>query len=136
MTMSGHVEDAAFPWSRPMTERLVPSLAVLSLWTQFGDEAKTVIASPAGLCAWRRWRGDNVSGGIALSVPGLKKIYLHCCYPEDYANNHPPAERVNSDLKDNHGGRHVRVKGQAKVYAHLMFGLLVVTVSNLHTMLS
>jgi hypothetical protein len=46
------------------------------------------------------------------------------------------AERVNSDLKDNHGGNHVRVKGAAKVFAHLMFGLLVVTVSNLHTMLS
>ncbi len=46
------------------------------------------------------------------------------------------AERVNSDLKDNHGGRHVRVKGPAKVFAHLMFGLLVMTVGNLHTMLS
>ena len=46
------------------------------------------------------------------------------------------AERVNSDLKDNHGGRHVRVKGPAKVFAHLMFGLLVVAVSNMHTMLS
>ena len=36
------------------------------------------------------------------------------------------AERVNSQLKDNHGGRQVRVRGHAKVYAHLMFGLLVI----------
>jgi hypothetical protein len=36
------------------------------------------------------------------------------------------AERVNSDLKDNHGGSHVRVKGASKVMTHLMFGLLAI----------
>jgi hypothetical protein len=35
-------------------------------------------------------------------------------------------ERTNSQLKDNHGGRHVRVRGPAKVYTHLMFGILVI----------
>lgn len=34
------------------------------------------------------------------------------------------AERVNSGLKDNHGGRTVRVRGAAKVMCHLMFGVL------------
>lgn len=37
------------------------------------------------------------------------------------------AERVNSDLKDNHGGRSVRVRGAAKVMTHLMFGVLVMS---------
>ena len=32
------------------------------------------------------------------------------------------AERVNAALKDNHGGRTVRVRGPAKVMCHLMFG--------------
>ena len=36
-------------------------------------------------------------------------------------------ERVNSDLKDNHGGRSVRVRGAAKVMTHLMFGVLVMS---------
>lgn len=36
-------------------------------------------------------------------------------------------ERVNSYLKDNYGGNHIRVKGASKVMAHLMFGLIVVT---------
>ena len=36
-------------------------------------------------------------------------------------------ERNNSDLKDNHGGRSVRVKGAAKVMTHLMFGILVMS---------
>jgi len=36
------------------------------------------------------------------------------------------AERFNSRLKDNCGGRFVRVRGHPKVHAHLMFGLLVI----------
>ena len=46
------------------------------------------------------------------------------------------AERVNSQLKDHHGGRHVRVRGHAKVYAHLMFGLLVITAEQMLRMLN
>ena len=37
------------------------------------------------------------------------------------------AERVNARLKDEFGGRMVRVKGAAKVMAHLMFGILALT---------
>ena len=37
------------------------------------------------------------------------------------------AERVNSGLKDNHGGRTLRVRGPAKVMCHLMFGVLSFT---------
>lgn len=37
------------------------------------------------------------------------------------------AERVNSRLKDSFGGRFVRVKGFAKVMAHLMFGVICLT---------
>lgn len=37
------------------------------------------------------------------------------------------AERVNSALKDNFGGKMVRVRGNTKVAAHLMFGLLSLT---------
>ena len=41
------------------------------------------------------------------------------------------AERVNGGLKDNHGGRAVRVRGPAKVMCHLMFGILSFTVLQL-----
>lgn len=41
------------------------------------------------------------------------------------------AERVNSHLHDEHGGRHVRVRGATKVAAHLAFGLLVISVEQL-----
>jgi hypothetical protein len=36
-------------------------------------------------------------------------------------------ERVNGGLKDNHGGRTVRVRGSATVMCHLMFGVLSFT---------
>jgi len=44
------------------------------------------------------------------------------------------AERVNSHLHDNHGGRHVRVRGAIKVAAHLSFGLLVIAAEQLLAM--
>lgn len=37
------------------------------------------------------------------------------------------AERTNGRLKDDFGGRHLRVKGHAKVMSHLMFGLLALS---------
>ena len=36
------------------------------------------------------------------------------------------AERFNARLKDEAGGKQVRVRGHRKVHAHLMFGLLVI----------
>ena len=40
-------------------------------------------------------------------------------------------ERVNGRLKDEFGGRNVRVKGDKKVMCHLMFGILALTVDQL-----
>ena len=34
-------------------------------------------------------------------------------------------------LKDEFGGRHVRVRGDAKVLCHLMFGIIALTVDQL-----
>jgi Transposase DDE domain len=44
-------------------------------------------------------------------------------------------ERVNSNLKDNWGGRFVRVRGAAKVACHLFFGLLALTADRLISIL-
>jgi hypothetical protein len=41
------------------------------------------------------------------------------------------AERAFSNLKDNHGGNFVRVRGAKKVMAHLMFGIIALTASQL-----
>jgi hypothetical protein len=46
-------------------------------------------------------------------------------------NERSSAERVNARLKDEFGGRMVRVRGHAKVMCHLMFGLLALTADQL-----
>jgi hypothetical protein len=38
------------------------------------------------------------------------------------------SERVNARLKDEFGANQIRVRGAAKVMAHLMFGVLALTV--------
>lgn len=44
-------------------------------------------------------------------------------------------ERSNSDLEDNYGGRHIRVKVHWKVFTPLMFGVIAITVKQLFNML-
>jgi len=51
-------------------------------------------------------------------------------------NQRSSAERVNANLKDNCGGKHVRVRGAPKVMCHLMLGILVVTVEQLMRLIS
>jgi hypothetical protein len=46
------------------------------------------------------------------------------------------AERVNARLKDDFGGRMVRVRGAAKVHAHLMCGVLVLFACVIHSWLT
>ena len=46
-------------------------------------------------------------------------------------NERSSAERVNANLKDNHGGRTVQVRGPEKVMCHLMFGVLVIAVAQI-----
>ena len=41
------------------------------------------------------------------------------------------AERTNARIKDDFGGRYVRVKGHSKVMCHLMFGVIALTVEQL-----
>jgi len=57
---------------------------------------------------------------------------IHFKLPEQVRYQERTAsERVNGRLKDEFGGSNVRVQGHAKVFAHLMFGILVVTVDQL-----
>jgi hypothetical protein len=52
--------------------------------------------------------------------------------PEDVRYNERTAsERVNGRLKDEFGGRHVRVRGATKVMCHCMFGVLALTADQL-----
>lgn len=58
--------------------------------------------------------------------------HLNIEYPEENRYKERTAvERVNGRLKDEFGGRLVRVRGNAKVMTHLMFGILALTADQL-----
>ena len=62
---------------------------------------------------------------------------LHFTVPEtERFRERTTAERVNARIKDEFGGRFVRVRGHAKVLAHLMFGLLALTADQLLRLLN
>ena len=51
-------------------------------------------------------------------------------------NERSAVERVNSHLHEEHGGRHVRVRGPTKVAAHLAFGLVVIAAEQMLKLLA
>ncbi len=64
----------------------------------------------------------NPRGGEKILMdPATKKRY----------GERSSAERINSYLKDNYGGSNVRVKGSAKVFTHLMFGLIAIAATQI-----
>jgi hypothetical protein len=63
-----------------------------------------------------------------------KKILMDPATKSRFAER-SSAERVNSYLKDNYGGRSIRVKGASKVMAHLMFGIVSITAMQLYRLL-
>src|SRR6202163_244710 len=68
----------------------------------------------------------NVPGGkkaIAADARGRRNAGYALAEDVRY-NERSAAERVNGGLKDDFGGRYVRVRGHAKVFCHLMFGVL------------
>ncbi|WP_256207515.1 transposase [Nitrosomonas marina] len=51
-------------------------------------------------------------------------------------NERITVEHVNAQLKDEFGGRMVRVRGHTKVMCHLMFGILALTANQLMTFIT
>lgn len=63
-----------------------------------------------------------------------EKLYMDPATKTRFAER-TSAERVNSNLKDNYGGRNIRVKGDLKVMAHLMFGIVSITAMQIFRLL-
>ncbi len=70
----------------------------------------------------------NVAGGkTAIAAEARAQRCVGFQLPQDVRyNERSSAERVNANLKDNCGGNTVRVRGAAKVYCHLMFGIVAI----------
>jgi hypothetical protein len=67
-----------------------------------------------------------------LEAEAKRRQFLgHKLAEEVRYNERTTAERANARIKDEFGGRNVRVRGNAKVMCHLMFGTLVLTIDQL-----
>jgi hypothetical protein len=74
----------------------------------------------------------NVKLKEELRAEAQRFEFLHLERPEDRRyKERTSAERVNGRLKDEFGGRMVRVRGHAKVMTHLMFGILALVADQL-----
>lgn len=75
-------------------------------------------------------RDTKLKADLTAETQRLK--FLHFERPEDRRyKERTSAERVNARLKDEFGGRMVRVRGYAKIMTHLMFGILALTADQL-----
>ena len=79
-------------------------------------DAETIAAFSRGLGHVPLIDSNPRSGGAKPRDPATARRY----------HERSAAERVNSMLKDNHGGRFVRVRGDAKVRLHLLFGVIAI----------
>ena len=69
---------------------------------------------------------------LELAAESKRQRLLNIELPEDVRyKERSTVERVNGRLKDEFGGRTVRVRGPVKVMAHLMFGILALTADQL-----
>jgi hypothetical protein len=70
----------------------------------------------------------NVELKQAIEAENKARKTIHHQSAEDIRyNERSTVERVNGRLKDEFGGRFVRVRGHAKVMCHLMFGILALS---------
>jgi len=63
-----------------------------------------------------------------IATERLARRTINMPDPDDLIyNERTAAERANAALKDDYGGRHLRVRGHLKVFCHLMFGVAAYT---------
>jgi Transposase DDE domain/Transposase domain (DUF772) len=75
-------------------------------------------------------RDKDLKAEMSAEAKARRKINFQTAEQVRYRER-TTAERANARLKDEFGGRCVRVRGHAKVMCHLMFGILALTVDQL-----
>lgn len=111
---SMHDSQAAIPLEHITNSRVTSLYSVMDAAYNSDLIEKTVIAAgKVPIIDPKKPRGDE-------------KIPLEPATKERY-NIRTTVERTNSTIKDDFGGRYVRVRGHEKVSAHLMFGVLAMT---------
>jgi hypothetical protein len=75
---------------------------------------------------------NDTDSKAAREAESKRRVLINMPDPDDALYNfRTMAERINARLKDEFGGRFLRVRGAVKARCHLMFGLLVLTVDQI-----
>ena len=133
------VADGDIPVSAVITSASVHDSQVAVLLTQMSSDRVTYLYDLADSA----YDAPQIKGYSRLlgHVPIIDpNMHRKAALPLDPAQavrfrERSSVERVNSNLKDNYGGRFVRVRGAAKVMAHLMFGIVALTATQLFRLL-
>lgn len=68
----------------------------------------------------------------AIKAESARCKVINFKHPSDVRyNERSNVERVNGRLKDEFGGKMIMVRGHAKVFTHLMFGIIALTADQL-----
>jgi len=126
---SVHDSQVAIPLARKSEQRIVWLYDVMDA----AYDAAPIVADchAAGRVAIidRNTRGQaTLKAEIAAERTACRTINMPD--PDDLIyNERTAAERANGAIKDDYGGRHLRVRGHLKVFCHLMFGVAAFTAS-------
>jgi len=75
---------------------------------------------------------NDTDSKAAREAESQRRVLINIPDPDDALYNfRTTAERINARLKDEFGGRFLRVRGAVKARCHLMFGLLALTVDQI-----
>lgn len=77
---------------------------------------------------------SKAQGRVPIIIPNKRRGPPKELEPAQKIRYHvrSSVERANSEIKDNYGANQIRVKGHLKVFCHLMFGVIALTVKQIY----
>ena len=126
---SVHDSQAAIPLARKSEQRIVWLYDVMdAAYDAAPIVADCQAAGRVAIIDRNTRRQTPLKAEIAAERAACRTINMPD--PDDLIyNERTAAERVNGAIKDDYGGRHLRVRGHLKVFCHLMFGVAAFTAS-------
>jgi hypothetical protein len=75
---------------------------------------------------------ESVTNGRLIAAERARRRLIKIPDPRDLTyNERTTAERANARIKDEFGGRHLRVRGHLKAFCHLMFGVVALAADSI-----
>jgi hypothetical protein len=126
---SVHDSQVAIPLARKSAQRITWLYDVMdSAYDAAPIIADSQAAGRVAIVDYNTRRNTALKAEIEAERAACRTI--HMPDPDDLIYNERTAvERVNGSIKDDYGGRHLRVRGHLKVFCHLMFGVAAFTAS-------